>query len=133
MNDAGGNLRYKSSGQSSQPTMGAASTGIWPDIFSEMWGVAPSKTEMAEDSAPTTVNSSVRTREYPATAEIERAPPPGPDDELLFGRRSRLWHQEPHDRGAKQAYRRHTQKCCRPIKIRGDQAKECSAERSTNS
>ena len=21
----------------------------------------------------------------------------GPDDELLLGRRSRLWHQEPHD------------------------------------
>jgi len=79
------------------------------------------------------LNSSVRTREYLSTAEIERAPPAGPDDELLFGRRSRLWHQEPHDRGAKQAYRRHTQKCCRPIKIRGDQAKECSAERSTNS
>ena len=49
------------------------------------------------------------------------------------GRRSRLWHQEPHDRGGKQAYRRHTQKCCRPIKIRGHQPKECSAERSTKS
>src|SRR5262249_40221750 len=53
--------------------------------------------------------------------------------ELLLGRRSRLRHQERHERGAKQGYRRHTQKCCRPFKIRGVQAKECSAERSTNS
>jgi hypothetical protein len=70
---------------------------------------------------------------YHIGARIERALACWTDDKLLFRRRSRLWHQEPHDRGAKEAYRRHTQKCCRPIKIRGDQAKECSAERSTNS
>src|SRR5215471_7749516 len=52
---------------------------------------------------------------------------------LWFGRRSRLWHQEPHNRDSKQAYRCHTQKCCRPIKVRGDEPKECSAERSTKS
>ena len=52
---------------------------------------------------------------------------------LWFGRRSRLWHQEPHNRDSKQAYRCHTQKCCRPIKVRGDDPKECSAERSTKS
>ena len=52
---------------------------------------------------------------------------------LWFGRRSRLRHQEPHNRDSKQAYRCHTQKCCRPIKVRGDEPKECSAERSTKS
>jgi hypothetical protein len=52
---------------------------------------------------------------------------------LWFGRRSGLWHQEPHNRDSKQAYRCHTQKCCRPIKVRGDEPKECSAERSTKS
>jgi hypothetical protein len=46
---------------------------------------------------------------------------------LWFGRRSCLWHQEPDNRDSKQAYRCHTQKCCRPIKVRGDEPKECSA------
>src|SRR5262249_59076643 len=52
---------------------------------------------------------------------------------LLLGRWSPCRHEEPHDGGAKQGYRRHTQKCCRVAKIRGDQAKDCSAEGSTDS
>src|SRR5262249_7188708 len=52
----------------------------------------------------------------------------------LFPRRgSCLGHQEPKDRRAKQAHRRNTQKCCRAAKTHSYQAKECGAERSTDS
>src|SRR5947209_18896072 len=74
-----------------------------------------------------------------ARANGAKSPSPGwtvclrPSLGLWFGRRSRLWHQEPHNRDGKHAYRCHTHKCCRPIKVRGDEPKECSAERSTKS
>ena len=48
------------------------------------------------------------------------------------GRWSRLGHQEPKDRCAKQGHRCNTQKYHRATKTHSHQTKECSAERSAD-